>query len=115
MINEKLKKAEDLGEKGMVDKAQKTLEGAEALKKISISEFSSVISLYTRQEPVLDSSNKYIAADVRITYQKLHVCDICGALLSVYDSDQRLADHFGGKRHLGYMQIRDKLAGLQGR
>ncbi|GKV27888.1 hypothetical protein SLEP1_g37008 [Rubroshorea leprosula] len=101
MINEKLKKAEDLGEKGMVDEAQKALEEAEALKKLS-----------ARQEPVLDSS-KYTAADVRITDQKLRVCDICGAFLSVYDSDRRLADHFGGKLHLGYMQIRDKLAELQ--
>ncbi|GKV48037.1 hypothetical protein SLEP1_g54876 [Rubroshorea leprosula] len=32
MINEKLKKAEDLGEKGMVDEAQKALEEAEGLK-----------------------------------------------------------------------------------
>ncbi|GLT30363.1 hypothetical protein SLA2020_051670 [Shorea laevis] len=68
--------------------------------------------LPARQEPVLDSS-KYTAADVCITDQKLWVCDICGAFLSVYDSDRRLADHFGGKLHLGYMQIRDKLAKLQ--
>ncbi|XP_044500555.1 U1 snRNP-associated protein usp106-like [Mangifera indica] len=101
MINEKLKKAEDLGEQGMVDEAQKALEEAEALKKLP-----------ARQEPVLDSS-KYTAADVRITDQKLRVCDICGAFLSIYDSDRRLADHFGGKLHLGYMQIRDKLAELQ--
>ncbi|GFZ14549.1 LUC7 related protein [Actinidia rufa] len=101
MINEKLKKAEDLGEQGMVDEAQKALEEAEALKKLA-----------PRQEPVLDSS-KYTAADVRITDQKLRVCDICGAFLSVYDSDRRLADHFGGKLHLGYMQIREKLAELQ--
>ncbi|RVW70173.1 putative RNA-binding protein Luc7-like 1 [Vitis vinifera] len=101
MINEKLKKAEDLGEQGMIDEAQKALEEAEALKKLA-----------PRQEPVLDSS-KYTAADVRITDQKLRVCDICGAFLSVYDSDRRLADHFGGKLHLGYMQIREKLAELQ--
>lgn len=101
MINEKLKKAEDLGEQGMVDEAQKALEEAEALKKLP-----------ARQEAVLDSS-KYTAADVRITDQKLRVCDICGAFLSVYDSDRRLADHFGGKLHLGYMQIREKLAELQ--
>ncbi|KAG8380327.1 hypothetical protein BUALT_Bualt06G0004100 [Buddleja alternifolia] len=101
MINEKLKKAEDLGEQGMVDEAQKALEEAEALKKLP-----------PRQEPVLDPS-KYTAADVRITDQKLRVCDICGAFLSVYDSDRRLADHFGGKLHLGYMQIREKLAELQ--
>ncbi|KAL9379562.1 hypothetical protein Peur_028044 [Populus x canadensis] len=101
MINEKLKKAEDLGEQGMVDEAQKALEEAEALKKLP-----------ARQEPTVDSS-KYSAADVRITDQKLRVCDICGAFLSVYDSDRRLADHFGGKLHLGYMQIREKLTELQ--
>ncbi|EXB88154.1 hypothetical protein L484_005579 [Morus notabilis] len=101
MINEKLKKAEDLGEQGMVDEAQKALEEAEALKKLP-----------ARQEPALDST-KYTAADVRITDQKLRVCDICGAFLSVYDSDRRLADHFGGKLHLGYMQIREKLGELQ--
>ncbi|KAG5549580.1 hypothetical protein RHGRI_014787 [Rhododendron griersonianum] len=131
MINEKLKKAEDLvfivsllycvslalmsceglidcfsmfltfsREQGMVDEAQKALEEAEALRKLA-----------PRTEPVTDSS-KYTAADVRITDQKLHVCDICGAFLSVYDSDRRLADHFGGKLHLGYMQICEKLAEL---
>lgn len=101
LINEKLKKAEDLGEQGMVDEAQKALEEAEALKRLA-----------PRPEPAVDSA-KYTAADVRITDQKLRVCDICGAFLSVYDSDRRLADHFGGKLHLGYMQIRDKLAELQ--
>ncbi|VFQ76121.1 unnamed protein product [Cuscuta campestris] len=73
LINEKLKKAEDLGELGMIDEAQKALEEAEALKKLP-----------ARPEPILDSS-KYTAADVRITDQKLRVCDICGAFLSVYD------------------------------
>ncbi|RYR24435.1 hypothetical protein S83_037946 [Arachis hypogaea] len=34
MINEKLKKAKDLGEQGKVDEAQKALEEAEALKKV---------------------------------------------------------------------------------
>ncbi|KAJ6835970.1 luc7-like protein [Iris pallida] len=101
MINEKLRKAEELGEKGMVDEAQKALEEAEALKKLG-----------SRQEPVPDTV-KYTAADVRITDQKLRVCDICGAFLSVYDSDRRLADHFGGKLHLGYMQIREKLSEMQ--
>ncbi|EOA20945.1 hypothetical protein CARUB_v10001281mg [Capsella rubella] len=101
MINEKLKKAEEFGEQGMVDEAQKALEEAEALKKLT-----------ARPEPVVDST-KYTAADVRITDQKLRLCDICGAFLSVYDSDRRLADHFGGKLHLGYMLIRDKLAELQ--
>lgn len=34
-------------------------------------------------------------------------------IFCVIFSDRRLADHFGGKLHLGYMQIREKLAELQ--
>ncbi|CAM8911511.1 unnamed protein product [Rhodiola kirilowii] len=101
MINEKLKRAEELGEQGMIDEARKEMDEAEALRKLA-----------PRQEPAGDPS-KFTAADVRITDQKLRVCDICGAFLSVYDSDRRLADHFGGKLHLGYMQIREKLVELK--
>ncbi|BBN16113.1 RNA-binding protein Luc7-like 2 [Marchantia polymorpha subsp. ruderalis] len=101
MIKEKLKKAEELGELGMVDEAQKAMEEAEALKKLG-----------ARQEAPVDPA-KLLAPDVRIADQKLRVCDICGAFLSIYDSDRRLADHFGGKLHLGYMQIREKLVDLR--
>ncbi|RKP29538.1 LUC7-domain-containing protein [Metschnikowia bicuspidata] len=38
--------------------------------------------------------------------QKLQVCEVCGAYLSRLDSDRRLADHFIGKIHLGYAQMR---------
>ncbi|XP_057827730.1 U1 snRNP-associated protein usp106 isoform X1 [Cryptomeria japonica] len=100
MIIEKLKKAEELGELGRVDEAQKLMEEAEALKKLGARE-------------VHADNSKTPAVDVRITDQKLRVCDICGAFLSIYDSDRRLADHFGGKLHLGYMQIRQKLDDLQ--
>lgn len=100
MIKDKLKKAEELGEEGRVDEAQRFMEEADALKKL------------VRAEPVTDPA-KQAALDVRITDQKLRVCDICGAFLSVYDSDRRLADHFGGKLHLGYIQIREKLEDLQ--
>ena len=58
----------------------------------------------------------YIDQDVN---EKLRVCDICGAFLSIYDSDKyppalllsacdmyrRLIDHFAGKQHLGYQVI----------
>lgn len=76
------------GEQGMVDEAQKALEEAEALKKVSFSlplslpsqanfflgvgsEFSAVVysasclQLHARLEPVQESA-KYTAADVRI-------------------------------------------------
>lgn len=38
--------------------------------------------------------------------QKLQVCEGCGAYLSRLDSDRRLGDHFIGKTHLGYVQMR---------
>uniref|UniRef100_A0ACD5YTK7 Uncharacterized protein n=1 Tax=Avena sativa TaxID=4498 RepID=A0ACD5YTK7_AVESA len=100
MIDEKLKKAEELGESGMIDEAQKLLDEAEALRKLAV-----------RPQPVPDSAK--MSAHVQTTDQKLRLCDICGAFLSVYDSDRRLADHFGGKLHIGYMLIREKLSELQ--
>ena len=44
--------------------------------------------------------------------QKLRVCEICSAYLGIHDNDRRLADHFGGKLHLGFIKIREKLDGL---
>ena len=45
--------------------------------------------------------------------QKLRVCEVCCAYLGIHDNDRRLADHFGGKLHLGFIEIREKLADLQ--
>lgn len=33
---------------------------------------------------------------MRDVNQKLRVCEVCGAFLSISDNDRRLADHFGG-------------------
>lgn len=45
--------------------------------------------------------------------QKLRVCEVCGAYLGLQDNDRRLADHFGGKLHLGFIEIREKHEKLQ--
>lgn len=45
--------------------------------------------------------------------QKLRVCEVCSAYLGIHDNDRRLADHFGGKLHLGFIKIRDKLSDLE--
>jgi hypothetical protein len=45
-------------------------------------------------------------------HQKLQVCDVCGAYLSRLDNDRRLADHFFGKMHLGYAQMRKEFEKL---
>jgi len=41
--------------------------------------------------------------------QKLRVCGICGAYLSIFDNETRITDHFRGKTHLGFLQMRTKL------
>ena len=41
------------------------------------------------------------------------MCEVCSAYLGIHDNDRRLADHFGGKLHLGFIKIREKLAELQ--
>lgn len=38
---------------------------------------------------------------------------MCSAYLGLHDNDRRLADHFGGKLHLGFIQIREKLEKLR--
>ncbi|XP_029391127.1 putative RNA-binding protein Luc7-like 2 [Mus pahari] len=45
--------------------------------------------------------------------QKLRVCEVCSAYLGLHDNDRRLADHFGGKLHLGFIEIREKLEELK--
>ena len=37
--------------------------------------------------------------------QKLRVCEVCSAYLGIHDNDRRLADHFGGKLHLGFIKV----------
>ncbi|PFH37787.1 putative U1 snRNP-associated protein [Besnoitia besnoiti] len=41
--------------------------------------------------------------------QKLRPCDVCGALLSVFDSDRRLDEHFQGRIHVGFQKLRNIL------
>lgn len=45
--------------------------------------------------------------------QKLRVCDVCCAFLGIHDNDRRLADHFGGKLHVGFITLRNKLGELR--
>lgn len=40
---------------------------------------------------------------------RLRVCDMCSAQLSIMEHETRLADHYGGKMHVGMESIRDRL------
>lgn len=62
--------------------------------------------LYGEREK-LSETVRNIAENVgQSSQQKLQVCEGCGAYLSRLDSDRRLADHFVGKIHLGFVQMR---------
>jgi len=105
-IKELYVRAEELGSQGKVEESMELIQKAEELKRKEVvvaSPAATVAAVAAGQEVTLPSSQQ----------QKLRVCDICGAFLSIYDSDRRLADHFGGKLHLGYLQIREKLTELQ--
>ncbi|KAG8822318.1 splicing factor [Serendipita sp. 401] len=88
-------KMEQLGEQGMVEESMKELSAVEALKTEKAD-----------KERELQNLTETSGAS---GHQKLRVCDVCGAYLSVLDSDRRLADHFGGKMHLGYHELRRML------
>ncbi|KAG7447963.1 small nuclear ribonucleoprotein [Guyanagaster necrorhizus] len=95
-------KIETLGEQGQVDESMREMQAIEALK--SEKGEKEVCSLMIRElQQLTDTSGAS-------GHQKLRVCDVCGAYLSVLDSDRRLADHFGGKMHLGYHELRNMLA-----
>ncbi|XP_056442758.1 LUC7 domain-containing protein [Gadus chalcogrammus] len=97
-IGKLLARAEQLGGEGNVDEAQQVLEKVEktrALKK-------EAEDVYRNSMPASSFQQ-----------QKLRVCEVCSAYLGLHDNDRRLADHFGGKLHLGFIEIREKLDRLR--
>lgn len=97
-IGKKLAKAEALGEAGEVEESVKLMKEIEELRAKKV-----------------QAEHEYRISMPASTYQqqKLRVCEVCSAYLGIHDNDIRLADHFGGKLHLGFMTIRDKLIDLE--
>jgi len=97
-IGKKLAKAEALGEAGQVEESMQLMgeiEELRAKKARAEHEYRSSIPASSYQQ------------------QKLRVCEVCSAYLGIHDNDVRLADHFGGKLHLGFLSIREKLIELE--
>lgn len=94
----KLAAAEEAGAAGKVEESMKLLEEVEDLKKKKVG---------------ADQEYRNSMPASSYQQQKLRVCEICSAYLGIHDNDRRLADHFGGKLHLGFIKIREKLAELQ--
>jgi len=97
-IGKLLAKAEQLGAEGNVDEAQKVLQEVEKVR--------------TKKKDAEEEYRNSMPAS-SFQQQKLRVCEVCSAYLGLHDNDRRLADHFGGKLHLGFIQIRDKLEQLK--
>ncbi|XP_005092545.1 putative RNA-binding protein Luc7-like 1 isoform X1 [Aplysia californica] len=91
-------KAEEVGAAGEVEESMKMLEEVEALKG-------------KKSQAETEFRNSMPASSYQ--QQKLRVCEVCGAYLGIHDNDRRLADHFGGKLHLGFITIREKLDQLK--
>ena len=93
-IGKKLAQAEQAGAEGKVEESMKFMEEVEDIRKKKVS-------------AELEYRNSMPASSYQ--QQKLRVCEICSAYLGIHDNDRRLADHFGGKLHLGFIKIREKL------
>ncbi|CAM9946287.1 unnamed protein product [Discosporangium mesarthrocarpum] len=114
-VSEIMKNAEAKGEEGEVDEAQELFQKAEELQqqKSTLEAKAlqeSIAESRAASAPIPLSTTNPTAKELgNATQQKLRVCDICGALLSIFDSNDRLAEHFGGKLHIGFVDIRNKL------
>ncbi|XP_057681369.1 putative RNA-binding protein Luc7-like 1 isoform X1 [Corythoichthys intestinalis] len=97
-IGKLLAKAEQLGAEGNVDESQKVLHEVEKVRS-------------RKREAEEEYRNSMPASSYQ--QQKLRVCEVCSAYLGLHDNDRRLADHFGGKLHLGFILIREKLDNLK--
>ncbi|XP_030118729.4 putative RNA-binding protein Luc7-like 2 isoform X1 [Taeniopygia guttata] len=97
-IGKLLAKVEQLGADGNVEESQKVMDEVEKarVKKREAEE------VYRNSMPASSFQQ-----------QKLRVCEVCSAYLGLHDNDRRLADHFGGKLHLGFIEIREKLEELR--
>ncbi|KAM9305129.1 putative RNA-binding protein Luc7-like 1 [Gastrophryne carolinensis] len=93
-IGKLLAKAEQLGAAGNVEDSQRILMEMERVK--------------ARKREAEDEYRNSMPAS-SFQQQKLRVCEVCSAYLGLHDNDRRLADHFGGKLHLGFILIREKL------
>ncbi|XP_037082611.1 putative RNA-binding protein Luc7-like 2 isoform X2 [Pollicipes pollicipes] len=97
-IGKKLARAEELGADGLVEESMKLMEEVEDIRK---------------QKAVAEQEYRNSMPASSYQQQKLRVCEVCSAYLGIHDNDRRLADHFGGKLHLGFIKIRENLAELR--
>lgn len=97
-IGRKLAEAERLGKEGEIEESLQLMNEVDVLRV----EKTKAEQEYRQSIPASSYQQ-----------QKLRVCEVCSAYLGIHDNDVRLADHFGGKLHLGFLAIREKLIELE--
>ena len=98
----------------MRDLMEETEKLAEAGDLDASMEAMSKIETLRSERTAAQIEAKRIEEEKRATHpeSKLRMCEQCGAFLSIYDNETRLADHFMGKLHIGYVKIREMHAKL---
>jgi hypothetical protein len=93
-----LKKIEDLGEQGLVTEATSAME---------------VLTRLQAEKESLLKSSVPVNSLGGMPVKQMKVCEICGSLLVVGDSVDRVQAHLDGKQHKGYQLIRETIAELK--
>lgn len=79
----------------------------EKQKSIKVLEQSKKLNQLIEERKQMGEKARSVIENIgQSSQQKLQVCEQCGAFLSRLDSDRRLVDHFIGKIHLGYVEMR---------
>lgn len=79
--------AERLGSEGEVTRAHEAMAQADALRR-------------EREQLMVQMKDA-------VNERRMTTCEVCGALLVVGDTEQRIQAHKEGKQHLAFIQIRD--------
>lgn len=107
--------AQQQGEEGNIDESEKIMLEVENLR----AQKKALEDKLTGKEDVKGEDDEDMAGDAAFQDdaarqqekpdRNMKVCEVCGALQSVADTEDRLQMHFEGKKHKGYLLIRAKL------
>ena len=85
-----LKDAEELGEKGQIEEAERLTDEVEKLRK-------------AKDDLLLIAVNPTLAS------KQMKICEVCGAMQSINELEKRNLTHLEGKLHMGFDLLRKQL------
>ena len=93
-IKKLLRDIDYLGEIGRIDESERLYEEVERLKR-------------TREDIIILAENPSLAA------KHMKVCDVCGAMQAINDTEKRNQTHLEGKVHTGFALLRKEMDKLK--